>query len=435
VRRWHRNVVTNGSFRQVLILGAFPPEMTSPFCLRMTLAAMALAAASNQVAAHVATGWTATWTAAPQLVEAKDLPGDAELSGRTLRQDVRISVGGERIRLRLSNEFGRRPLRVVSAHVALRAPGSAILAGSDRALVFSGRETTDIPPGSYLVSDPLSFPVQPLANLAITLCVQGEPDGVTGHPGSRTTSYLMPGIQPSSVDMQEGARMDHWYYIKGIDVENPRSPGAIAIIGDSITDGRGSTTNGNDRWPDQLAQRLAAHKGQTEIGVLNLGIGGNRLLSDGLGPNALSRLDRDVFAQPGVRWLVIAEGINDIGTAAQAREKGGNGASASDIIAALEQILARAQGLGIKVIGTTITPLGGSFYDLPGAEADRGVVNDWIRNSGRFDAVIDFDAAVRNPSSPRQLLPEADTGDHVHLTPLGYRKMAEAVDLSLFLTD
>jgi len=404
----------------------------------MALAAMALAATSTQATAHVAhatNGWTATWTAAPQLVEAKDLPGDAELSGRTLRQDVRISVGGDRIRLRLSNEFGRRPLRIVSAHVALRAPGSAIMAGSDHALAFSGRETADIPPGSYLVSDPLPFHVQPLASLAITLCVQGEPDGVTGHPGSRTTSYLMPGIQPSSVDMQEVSRMDHWYYIKGIDVENPRSPGAIAIIGDSITDGRGSTTNGNDRWPDQLAQRLAAHKDKSEIGVLNLGIGGNRLLSDGLGPNALSRLDRDVFAQPGVRWLVIAEGINDIGTAAQAREKGGNGASAADIIAALEQILARAHSLGIKVIGTTITPFGGSFYDLPGAEADRCAVNEWIRHSGRFDAVIDFDMAVRNPSFTNQLLPEVDTGDHVHLTPLGYRKMAEAVDLSLFLTD
>ena len=227
--------------------------------------------------------------------------------------------------------------------------------------------------------------------------------------------------------------MDHWYFIAGIDVLTAPSAGAIAVLGDSITDGRGSTTNGNDRWPDILARRLQADKRTFEVAVINLGIGGNRLLRDGLGPNALARLDRDVFSQPGVRSLVILEGVNDIGTAASARVKGEPAATASDVIFALGQIVARARAHGIRVYGATIMPFEGfRAYDTPEAEADRQAVNAWIRGSGRFDGVIDFDRVTRDPDRPSRLSAAVDGGDHLHLSPAGYRTMAEAIDLTLF---
>jgi lysophospholipase L1-like esterase len=256
---------------------------------------------------------------------------------------------------------------------------------------------------------------------------------VTGHPGSRTTSYLQAGEATSAPDLPAAVRVDHWYYVNGIDVTADRAVGAVAILGDSITDGRGSTTNGNDRWPDNLARRLQARPETARVAVLNHGIGGNRLLRDGLGPNALARLDRDVLAQPGVRWLIVLEGINDIGTRVAARAKGEPAATAEDIVAAYEQIIARAQARGVRVYGATILPFeGASNYFTPDGEADRQKVNHWIRTSGRFDAVIDFDAATRDPQKPERLAPAVDGGDHLHPSAAGYRVMAEAVDLALF---
>jgi len=267
--------------------------------------------------------------------------------------------------------------------------------------------------------------------------VRGVPAEVTGHPGSRTTSYLQPGEAVSAPDLPQAVRVDHWYFVSGVDVLADASAGAIALLGDSITDGRGSTTNGNDRWPDVLARRLHASAATTQAAVLNLGIGGNRLLRDGLGPNALARLDRDVFARPGIRWLVVLEGINDIGTAASAKAKGEPAATADDIIGAYVQIIDRAHAHGIRVYGATIMPFEGftyAGYFTPGGEADRQRVNAWIRTGGRFDGVIDFDAAARDPEHPSRLSPAVDGGDHLHPSAAGYRLMAEAIDLSLFAT-
>ena len=348
---------------------------------------------------------------------------------------MHVSLGGKTLRVRLSNAFGRSALTLASVHVARSAGGSAIQAGSDRPLTFGGAEAVTLPEGALVVSDPADLDVAPLSEVAVTIRLRGAPADVTGHPGSRTTSYFEPGDAVSSPDLPSAVRVDHWYFIAGIDVLTAPSAGAIAVLGDSITDGRGSTTNGNDRWPDILARRLQADKKTSEVAVINLGIGGNRLLRDGLGPNALARLDRDVFSQPGVRSLVILEGVNDIGTAASARAKGEPAATASDVIFALGQIVARARAHGIRVYGATIMPFEGfRAYDTPEAEADRQAVNAWIRGSGRFDAVIDFDRVTRDPDRPSRLSAAVDGGDHLHLSPAGYRRMAEAIDLALFAT-
>jgi len=374
--------------------------------------------------------WRGTWATAPQSVERKDLPADGSFEGGTLRQIVRVSAGGHQLRVRFSNEFGRSPLHLLAAHVAKPARGSSIVAGSGRALLFSGKPEVVVPPGAQMVADPADFDLEPLSDLAITIRCGGAFDGITGHPGSRATSYLATGAGVADVDLAAATPVDHWYFIRGVDVPAEGDGGAIAVLGDSITDGRGSTTNGNDRWPDQLAKRLLGQRGTAQFGVLNEGIGGNRLLRDGLGQCALARLDRDVLAQAGVRWVIVIEGVNDIGTSAQARARGESAPTAVDVIAALEQIAYRARSTGLRVLGGTILPFGGSFYDLPGAEADRKAVNDWIRNAHCFDAIIDFDAAVRDPGNPTRLAPPDDSGDHLHLTPAGYEQMADAVELN-----
>jgi lysophospholipase L1-like esterase len=378
--------------------------------------------------------WVGTWAAPPQLVtEAQRPPSPPGFADTTLRQLVHVSLGGKEIRVRFSNAFGAAPLTVVSAHVALAAGGSAIREETDKPLTFQGQASVTIPEGALIVSDPLAFDLPALANVAITIYLRGVPDSVTIHPGSRTTSYLQAGDHVSSRDLVEPAHIDHWYFVNGIDVVAGPQAAAIAVLGDSITDGRGSTTNGNDRWTDELARRLQGGKGTEQVAVLNQGIGGNRLLRDGLGPNALARLDRDVLAQPGVRWLIVLEGINDIGTRLGARKSGAPFASAEDIIAAYEQIIVRCRAHGIRVYGATIMPFeGADFYFTSDGEADRQRINDWIRTSGRFDAVIDFDAITRDPQRPSRLSAAVDGGDHLHPSAAGYEIMAEAIDLSLF---
>jgi len=335
--------------------------------------------------------------------------------------------------VRFSNAFGAASLTLVSARVALSAGGSAIREETDRPLTFQGQSSVTIPEGALMVSDPLAFDLPALADVAVTVYLRGAPESVTIHPGSRTTSYLQAGEHVSARDLVEPARIDHWYFVNGIDVAAGPQAAAVAVLGDSITDGRGSTTNGNDRWTDQLARRLQRAQGTEQVAVLNQGIGGNRLLRDGLGPNALARLDRDVLAQPGVRWLIVLEGINDIGTRLGARKSGAPFASAEDIIAAYEQIIVRCRAHGIRVYGATIMPFeGADFYFTPDGEADRQRVNDWIRASGRFDGVIDFDAVTRDRQSPSRLSAAVDGGDHLHPSAAGYEIMAKAIDLALF---
>ncbi len=293
---------------------------------------------------------------------------------------------------------------------------------------------TVVPVGAQVVSDPIDFTVAAQSNLTVTTYLaQGQAStDITSHPGSRTTSHLLAGNHVSAQDLPGATPVDHWYFLSGVEVRASSRTSAAVVLGDSLTDGRGSTTNGNDRWPDQLLTRLRSHPATADVAVLNQGAGGNRVLNDGLGPSALARLDRDVLAQSGVAWLVVFEGVNDIGTAeaTDAAQK----QVADDLIAAYEQIVVRAHAQGIRVYGATLLPFGGHDYDDPAGhrEAARQAVNDWIRTSRRFDEVIDFDQALRDAADPRRLAAAYDVGDHLHLNPTGYRALAEAVPTRLF---
>jgi lysophospholipase L1-like esterase len=389
--------------------------------------------------------WVNTWVSMPQLTEPHNMPpppftgDDGILDDSTLRQTVRVTVGGDRMRLRFSNAFGGAELPITAVSVALPAHGragvSAIEPRTTRAVTFGGERSFVVPVGAQVVSDPLGFRLAPGTNLTVTTYLADGQDSldVTSHPGSRTTSHLIAGNHVDDADLPGATPTDHWYLLSGVEVWAGRPTAGVVLLGDSLTDGRGSTTNGNDRWPDQLFDRLQDNRRTDHIAVLNQAAGGNRVLHDGLGPNALARLDRDVLAQSGVRWLFVFEGVNDIGTAepTEAAQK----QVADDLVAAYDQILVRAHAKGLRVHGATLLPFGGNTaYDDPGGhrEAARQTVNHWIRHSGRFDAVVDFDAAVRDPASPTRLLPAADDGDHLHLNPTGYRMLADAVPARLF---
>jgi len=382
--------------------------------------------------------WVASWGASQQIPEPQNAMAPDDLQDATMRQIFHLSVGGSALRVHLSNAFGTDPLRFTSVHIArpMSAVSSSIDAASDRALTFSGNSDANVPPGAELVSDPLDYPVSALSDLAVTFHLDGAPDGQTGHPGSRATSYFVHGDFPAAANLLDAKRIDHWYQVSEIDVLAPAEAASVVVLGDSITDGHGATTNGNDRWTDVLAQRLQASPSTRSIGVSNQGIGGNHLLTDGLGPNALARFDRDVLAPAGVRWLIVFEGVNDLGGLARTAEVSPeeHNARVKQVISAYEQIVVRAHAHGLRVYGATITPYVGSDYYHPSAvsEADRQAVNAWIRDAGHFDSVIDFDKVVLDPQHPDHLLPANDCGDHLHPSPAGYRAMGETVPLTLF---
>ena len=382
--------------------------------------------------------WVGTWAASQQIPEPQNiLPADAQRD-ITIRQVFHVSIGGTVLRVHLSNAFGKEPLHFTSVHISLpvAADSSAIDPRSDKALSFSGSSDVIVPAGADYISDPIQYPIASLSNLAITVHLDALPDGQTGHPGSRATSYYTYGDQVTSANLKDAKPIDHWYQISGMDVLSPANGASVIAFGDSITDGHAATINGNDRWTDVLAQRLQQSPGTKNIGVLNQGIGGNHLLIDGLGPNALARFDRDVLAQAGVHWVILLEGVNDLGGLTRNGEVSAaeHDALVQRILAAYQQIVVRAHAAGIRVIGATITPYTGSDYYHPGpsSEADRETINQWIRTPGRFDDVVDFDKAVRDPSHPDRMLPAYDSGDHLHPSPAGYHAMGNAVPLSLF---
>jgi lysophospholipase L1-like esterase len=373
--------------------------------------------------------WVGSWATSQQIPEDRNALAPHDLDDATLRQTVHLSFAGGSLRVRLSNAFGTAPLHIGAAHIArARAAGSdAIDPASDRVLHFSGAADVTIPAGAEYVSDPVSLAA---TDIAISLYFQAAPAQQTSHPGSRTTSYLLHGNHLLDAAMPGAKTFDHWFNIAGIDVMGGEA--AISVIGDSITDGRGSTTNHNDRWTDALAQRLAA--ASRKVGVLNHGIGGGKVLEDGLGPNAMSRFDRDVLAQPGVRWVIVFEAINDIGTFDPdgTKPKPAHDALVRELTIAYSQMIEKAHAAGIKIYGATITPFMDCqpYHPKPASEADRLALNDWIRT--HFDAVLDFDRVVRDPARPDHLSAAYDSGDGLHLSPAGYQALAAAVPLSLF---
>jgi lysophospholipase L1-like esterase len=390
---------------------------------------------------HAQTRWICSWATAEQLPEPHNSLAADDLRDATLRQVVHLSIGGTQLRVHLSNRFGGAPVKFDSVHIARsKAPASsAIDVGTDKALSFSGRGDIIVPAGAEYVSDAIVFPASALSDLAITIRFEAAPAGQTGHPGSRAASYLVHGGLVSAAELPEAKKVEHWYFIAGVDVTASPKAAAIATLGDSITDGHGATTDGNNRWPDVLAQRLQAESAKHPRAVINEGIGGNRLLLDGLGPNALARFDEDVLTPAGVRYAIVLEGVNDLGMTTREGEIAASEheAMVRRIEAAYEQMIARAHAHGIEVIGATILPFVGSQFYHPGpaTEADRQVINDWIRAPGHFDAVIDFDKIVRDPEQPDRLLAKFDSGDHLHPSVAGYAAMAQAIPLSLFAAD
>lgn len=377
--------------------------------------------------------WVGTWATAPMKYVPAPQAGPApELASGTLRQIVHVSIGGKRLRVKLSNAFGTTPLKLGSAHVALSAGGAKIDSRTDKPLTFNGQSSAVIPPGAPLVSDPVDLSIPALGDLAISMKLDAVPADVTLHSASHATSYLAKGDSVTSADLSSATHIEHWYFLSAVDVDADLSAASVVTLGDSITDGTRSTADKNQRWPDVLARRLHANKKTAQIGVLNLGIGGNRILHDGTGENALARLDRDVLAQSGIRYLIILEGINDIGNSARAQNRGEEPVNATDLIAAFEQIVARAHAHQVLVYGATILPFEGAGYFSQAGEADRQAVNKWIRSGGKLDGFVDLDGATRDPQSTSHLAKAADGGDHLHPGDEGYRMMGDAVDLKLF---
>jgi len=383
------------------------------------------------------TRWTCSWAAAQQLPEPHNSLQAEDLRNATLRQVVHLSLGGPQLRVHLSNRFGTSPLHLASVYIAKpESPLGKIDVSTDKGLTFSGRPDLTIPAGAEYVSDPVAFPAAALSDLAISIYFDLAPSGQTGHPGSRATSYLAHGDLVASAELPDAKKIEHWYFIAAVDVAASPQAAAVVALGDSITDGHGATIDGNNRWPDLLARRLQADPATQSFAILNQGVGGNRLLLDGLGPNALGRFDHDVLAPAGVRYLIVLEGINDLGMLTHEGEVSiaEHEAQVRRIISAYEQITTRAHAHGIGVIGATLLPFVGSQFYHPGPanEADRQTINQWIRTPGHFDAFIDFDKTTSDPEHPDRLLPAFDSGDHLHPSPAGYAAMAEAIPLNLF---
>ena len=370
--------------------------------------------------------WTGTWTTSPQLVEPQNNPPSPGLANNTIRQVLRVSIGGDSLRVRFSNEFSTSPVTINEAHIAVSTGRDTIDVATDQVLLFGGQTGVTMAAGGAVVSDPLAFQLDPLTTLAITIYFGSTSASVTGHPGSRTTSYILTGDAVANETFTGAVTTDHWYVINTIDVVASDTAAAVAIIGDSITDGRGSGTNQQNRWPDELANRLQENPATQSVGVLNAGIGGNCVLGSCLGPSALSRFDRDALSQSGIRWIVLFEGVNDIGGSS------GTGVG-QNLINAFTQMIHEAHSNGVFVYGATIMPIQGSFYYSEQHDAERQIVNQWIRTTDLLDGVIDLDLAMRDPADTLRMRSDLHDNDWLHPNQAGHRVMAEAVDLDLFI--
>lgn len=371
--------------------------------------------------------WVGTWATAEQLVETANMP-PLTLTDNTIRQIVRVSIGGDTMRLKLSNEFSTSAVAIKEVQIAVSKGAGQIDANSSKTLKFNGLSNITMNAGALVVSDPIAFTLTPRMDVAITIFYGSTSTTVTGHPGSRTTSYLLAGNALSSPDMAGNTPTDHWYNISGIDVLAPKTSACIAILGNSITDGRGSTTNLQNRWTDILSESLLQHAETNNIGVLNFGIGGNCVLSGGLGPTANSRFDRDIISQSGIRYALVFIGVNDIGgvsTAAAATTK------ANDLINSFKSYITRAHAINVRIYGATILPFNGSSYYNQYSDLCRNTVNQWIRTGGFYDGVIDFDRAVRSTTDTTRLVTTYQY-DGLHPDAATYVQMGQYIPISLF---
>ena len=373
--------------------------------------------------------WVGTWAAAPAPAES------GAFANQTLRMNARISIGGETLRVRLSNAYGTRPLIVDSVHIGLRDAGPSLVAGTNRAVTFGGETFATIAAGALLLSDPVELTAPPLADVAISFHLPGDVPlsfGVTGRYARQTNYISPPGDFAAEAVMPVGRLTDDWFFLGGIDVLAADGTGGIVALGDSLTDANISTHDAFCRWPDQLARRLAARGGRA-LGVMNQGLGGNRILHDIRGDSGLRRFDRDVLAQPGVTHVIVMLGTNDLRNRwAKPEEE----VSAEQMIAGLKQMALRAHARGIRIFGATLTPFENETFLVgawtPAREAVRLAVNAWIRDGGAFDAVVDFDKGLRDPDHPARMLPIYDCGDHLHPSDAGYNRMGDVIDLGLF---
>lgn len=387
--------------------------------------------------------WVSAWTT--PLFQSAPMPGfpaESPITDKTVRIVARPAIGGQRLRVRLSNESGSAPLTIAAAHIALTDKDARIRPATDRALTFGGSPRITIPAGAPAFSDPVDIAVRPFAEVSVSLYIPGTVATASSHPQSLHDSYFAgPGDLTSRQDLPNPETRRPVYFVSGIDIWAPYGARTTVAFGDSITEGAGQKSGQYIDYPDQLAQRLAA-QGETAIAVVNQGIGGNRILHDAVGPNALSRFDRDVVSLPGVTHMIVLLGINDIGfprvrlpgaqgTKATEMPFASQAVSADAIIQGLKQIIGRAHAHGIKVFGATLTPFEGTNSYDAGGEAIRQAVNGWIRSTDAFDAVIDFDNAIRDPQHPARVRPDYDSGDHIHPSAAGYKAMADLIPLSL----
>ena len=361
-------------------------------------------------------------------------PPFVHFTNQTLRQIVRTSVGGSRLRAVLSNTFGSAPLTIGAAHIALRESDEVIRAGQGRPLTFSGRSSITIPANAIVYSDPVALTVPPLSDLAVDVYLPGTtntPALLAMHNSAFQTSYISEtGNHAGAAKLPAVATTRSWFLLSRVEVDAPDAAGVVVAFGDSITDGAASTADTNSRWPDVLARRLLGSATPMKVGVLNAGIGGNRVVSEGTygsGINALARFEVDALSHPGVTHIIVMEGINDIGNARQNPMP-----TAQDLIAAHTQLIVRAHARGVKILGATLTPFWGAGYYTDAGEAKRQALNEWIRTSKAYDGVVDFDKATRDPSDPKKLLAAYDSCDHLHPSDAGYKAMGDAIDLSLF---
>lgn len=395
-------------------------------------------AAPEQVQAQPA--WIATWIASPEARWNGDFPLPTNLPhqlwDQTVRQVARVSIGGSRVRIVLSNAYGTHPLKIGAADIALSGKDASIVPGSNRVLTFGGKTMVVIPPGAPVLSDPVDLDVAALSHLAVSLYLPDPTAPATFHWDARQTAYIGAGNQTAATSLKVDSTLTTRVFLAAIQVEAATGTRTVVAFGDSITDGDGATMDADARWPDFLAQRLAPR----DVAVLNAGISGARVLRDKMGVNALARFQRDVLAQPGTRTVIVLMGINDISWKDTPLALSDESTTAQGLIAGYQQLIARAHARRVRIIGTTLTPFEGALEDTPmrgyygaGKERVRQQVNDWIRHSGAFDAVIDFDAILRDPKHPTRLLPAYDSGDHLHPGDAGNRVMAEAIDLHALL--